>query len=114
MAQQRLMLILIAKRSRRDRDNMAFGYVVNMVGTDSVEVELAPGDLVILSVATHNQILATAKTASEYQAAVAAAKNKSDADWKAERGPDSELGRNMEAGNPVVDHSSDPVSDPRD
>jgi hypothetical protein len=30
------------------------------------------------------------------------------ADWARERGPDSPLGRGMEAGTPTTDHSSEP------
>lgn len=41
---------------------------------------------------------------AEVDAAVAEAGE----EWRRERGPDSELGRNLEAGTPDTDHSSEP------
>lgn len=32
--------------------------------------------------------------------------------WERERGPDSEIGRGMEAGTPSTDHSSEPTGGP--
>lgn len=46
--------------------------------------------------------------ADERWAAVQSAKVEAAGEWERERGPDSLLGRGMEAGTPTSDHSSDP------
>lgn len=94
-----------------------FGYEV-----EEVEDQSTPGDqgaaMVKVTMADHSvvmpaseyaTIVAESKDSEEFVENMTIWKQESASEWAQERGPNSELAANMEAGTPTTDHSSDPA-----
>lgn len=89
--------------------NHYFGFVCDDVDGEFSSVDFGDGTPpVVISKDALTEIYGQSNNRDEFYRKVQEAKNKSAEDWRRERGPDSELGRNMELGTPTTDHSSDP------
>lgn len=93
-----------------------YGYDVQDIepmGTEtfqpSVSVNLGGDDgKIVLTKTEHEGVLAGVDNAVDYRTVVLRLKDQAKQEWLRDSGPDSELGRNMEAGTPTADHSSEP------
>lgn len=86
----------------------AFGYEYRELPDGVVEVDLGADGKVIVEAYRHGEVLRVAKNAADYREKILGIKQASAEDWAKNRGPDSELGRNMESGTSTTDHSSEP------
>lgn len=85
-----------------------FGFPVTEAsndGGDFCEVDLGDaGGKIVLAREDFLTIARDSSSAEDFAFKVANAKTESKERWQRERGPDSELGRNMEAGTPRTSH----------
>ena len=85
-----------------------FDCQVEEVSDDVVSIKLPDMDhWVVLTKDAYQKAVAVATDAQNFHEQVRAAVQSSLEDWRANRGPNSELGRNMEQGTPLTDHSSE-------
>ena len=84
-----------------------WGYETRRVAHQIMQVDLEDSQI-ILNEPVFDDIIQIAQSKEEFRALVLQGKDKTHEDWQRERGPDSALGRNMEAGTPTTDHSSEP------
>jgi hypothetical protein len=80
-------------------------------GEPSVSINLND-EIVVLPQEEANAIAHNTQNADEYRAAVLAAKAEHKTKWEKERGPDSRLGRAIEAGTPINTRGEDAPSSP--
>lgn len=91
---------------------MAFGLRTDFFTTagddpqEMVTVHLQDG-VVVLTRAAYDDAAASSRDKAAFEKAVRRAMLGKKDEWQRERGPDSELGKNIEAGTPPADHSSD-------
>lgn len=97
--------------------SMTYGYTVtdiDMGNEKGVEIDLRDDGKVALTKDQHTEVMKFSNDSTSYRDNVLRVKAGAKAEWAEERGPDSELGRGIEAGTPSTDHSSDSDTSPRD